>query len=517
MQRTNKKTYLLIPPMPTPNGGLHLGHIGGPYLRVDILARYLRLCGHNALVITGIDSHESFVALQAAKEQVTPEKVNDDYHQRIAQDFQSMQIQLHAFINPLSPAWIQLYHQWHYQIFDALLQKKATTSLRESMPWDSQHRRYATGCWLQGRCPICRADVIGYFCDHCHAHFRPEEVIESVAYDQCRVDNLFLPIPKSLDSNAHASLQTLYNNFVVQQKGLLRLTTNSSWGLRSYAGKTLFSYGFIYAYYLMLGDIAGKIAGLEENAFDQHSSFITIASFGIDNAVPVLASMLGISAVCREYKPLDHYLVNYFYHLNDSKFSTSRRHAIWVRDIIHNINASSDIVRLYLATLDINYQHGEFKAENFLAHYNQTADWIEQAVIRPLATLPDQTSTDVDSDLLSTFHQLQSRQAAHLQPHHFQPHEAVKYIDEWLVLGKTLQGDTTRTFWWLKYLALLINPFMPDLSEKLWLALGYIELPQLEACQSKPSLALQRQLSVNTRRLRTEDVQACLQADHAYA
>lgn len=87
------KNYLLIPSVPTPNGRLHLGHIGGPYLSTDILARYLRLCGHSARMITGTDDFESYVTAQAAKEQRTPEQICRYYHSLIADDLAAMDIE----------------------------------------------------------------------------------------------------------------------------------------------------------------------------------------------------------------------------------------------------------------------------------------------------------------------------------------------------------------------------------------------------------------------------------------
>jgi methionyl-tRNA synthetase len=49
------QTFFLMPIPPTPNGRLHLGHIAGPYLRMDMLGRYLRSQGHRVDVVSAVD------------------------------------------------------------------------------------------------------------------------------------------------------------------------------------------------------------------------------------------------------------------------------------------------------------------------------------------------------------------------------------------------------------------------------------------------------------------------------
>lgn len=85
----------------------------------------------------------------------------------------------------------------------------------------------------------------------------------------------------------------------------------------------------------MFGELAGKLMGINKNAFAHDADVVTICSFGIDNALPFLSSVLGISHGCPQYKSFDYYLVNYFYYLDGSKFSTSRQHMIGVEDAIH--------------------------------------------------------------------------------------------------------------------------------------------------------------------------------------
>ena len=56
---------LFIAMPPTPNGGLHLGHVGGPFLKMDIMTRWKRQIGGKALFYSGVDSFDSYVILES--------------------------------------------------------------------------------------------------------------------------------------------------------------------------------------------------------------------------------------------------------------------------------------------------------------------------------------------------------------------------------------------------------------------------------------------------------------------
>ncbi|STX27901.1 methionyl-tRNA synthetase [Legionella beliardensis] len=497
----NQKKYLLIPAFPTPNGRLHLGHIGGPYLSADILARHLRLSGHQARILTGTDDFESYVMLQAARKQKTPEYICNFYHPLIAADLKSMDIEFEHFIQPSHFFWLQNYRCWHEIIFKELKNKKACQTIKENMFWDDLNQRFKTGCWLNGFCPLCREKTESYFCEACGAHYRPEEIIKSNNQDMIqRMDNLFLRLPSTLalkDKGINAKLETLYYQFLQQQNHLFRLTTQAAWGLKCNESSTFFSYGFIFAYVLMLGELVGQMDGSNQNAFAIDSSTITIASFGHDNFIPFISSTVGISSYFKKYKPFDYYLINYFFNLNGSKFSTSRRHAIWVNDVINHRQLSSDIIRLYLASIDTHTGTGNFSSHDFLNFYNHTLSWQNQTILAMLAKLSDAQPKTCSLDLQQQLFKLLTINNQVLQPNHFFPHQAVKAINVWLKLANQLTQDMSSYFWWLQAFSLFISPFMPKLGHGLWQALGFPNQPSIHLLFTKPTLPINKTLPIN--------------------
>ncbi|AWN75557.1 methionine--tRNA ligase [Legionella anisa] len=507
----NKKNYLLIPSVPTPNGRLHLGHIGGPFLSVDILARYLKLCGHSAWIISGTDSYESYAAGKAEEEHLSPREIGHYYHALIAHDLTLMDIQCDQFINPLDGQWSTSYQEWHEQILQQLLDNKATVLLKENMPWDDKNKRYLTGYWLQGNCPVCSENTTSYFCEHCGAHFRPEEMIRDDHLEQKTVENIFLELPDDVELSSQGidqKIVTLFQRYRMLQNNRFRLTTQCNWGLADNTdpahSRTLFSYGFVFAYFLMFGEIAGKLMGINKNAFAVDSDVVTISSFGLDNSLPFLSSALGISAGCPQYKSFDYYLINYFYYLDGRKFSTSRQHMIGVDEAINQKGLSSDIIRLYLASIDVRSQTGNFVLEEFILYYNKTIDWFEHYIIQGIQNVPDRVRQPSNQQVHHQLCDLFAIQENALQPDHFSPHIGVQSLNDWLVLGKNLSRSPGDYFWWLKGFTLVIYPYMPKLGKIIWNALGYERLPTQADFFVKPTRFLQKKIQLTLKRITTE-------------
>ncbi|HHT9951449.1 TPA: methionine--tRNA ligase [Legionella pneumophila] len=504
---TNSKKYLLIPSIPTPNGRLHLGHIGGPFLSADILARYLRTRGHSAWVISGTDSFESYAAGKAEEEHRSPEETCNYYHPLIEEDLRLMGIQMDLFINPLKAPWKYLYQHWHHNIYNQLINNGTTLVIKEKFPWDEDNQRYLSGYWLKGDCPICRKKTASYFCENCGTHFRPEELIQEDAFNQKEVENIFLKLPNGINLSSKGvskEIQAIFHNYLERQNQILRLTTFCDWGLADPNDKTrtLFSYGFVFAYFLMIGEIAGQLIGINRNAFASDSDVITISSFGIDNSIPFLSSSIGVSSACPQYKPFDYYLVNYFYYLDGDKFSTSRQHMIGVEDIITCKELSSDLVRLFLAAIDVRHQTGDFLTDEFIHYYNQTVDWLEELVITGIQNIAPPTVCD--DFFKEQLNELLKTQGGALQPENYLPHLAVNAINHWIIQGKQLNQDSKHYFWWLKGLSLAIYPFMPNLGQTIWESLGYENSPRIKDFFALPLHSIQKNVPINRNRISQE-------------
>src|SRR5579859_3905820 len=98
----SRRHYLLIPSPPTPNGRLHLGHIAGPFLKLDVMARAFRMDGDIAGIMSASDVYESYVTLRAWRDGLEPEQVCEKYHALIARDMDALMIEYDGYCDPLA-------------------------------------------------------------------------------------------------------------------------------------------------------------------------------------------------------------------------------------------------------------------------------------------------------------------------------------------------------------------------------------------------------------------------------
>ena len=56
---------------PYANGPRHLGHVAGFAVPSDVFSRYMRMAGHDVLMVSGSDEHGTPILVLADKEGVT--------------------------------------------------------------------------------------------------------------------------------------------------------------------------------------------------------------------------------------------------------------------------------------------------------------------------------------------------------------------------------------------------------------------------------------------------------------
>jgi len=241
----------------------------------------------------------------------------------------------------------------------------------------------------------------------------------------------------------------------------------------------------------MFGDIARQLRSVTENAFASQSSFKTVATFGMDNTVPFLMSILGITAHLEDFKPFDYYIANHFYYLNGEKFSTSRAHAIWVSDCQNLSAIEIDILRLYLMSIDVNTGVGHFVSPIYRIFLDETQLWLNEYVLMPAQQLQitNCSSESLSADRLEKVKALFAQQELSLHPRNFAPCLFMKGLDFWLQHAKSINKNSADYWWWIKALTIYIYPIMPKIAENLWLTLGYRNSPlknQFSALPEKP-------------------------------
>jgi methionyl-tRNA synthetase len=492
---TQAQRYVFVPEMPTPNGPLHLGHMSGPYLRSDILARFLRRNGHEAYVISGSDSYESHVELKAAQTGQSISDVCNGFHRRIKGELDALAIQSELYVNPLDPELGPSYLAFNREVIDQLRAVGAATKAPERVLFSNERNAYVAGCWMSGECPSCGTKSGSYLCEACGTQYDPQDVKNvsvPAGWSDARevsVDSWFLNIRKPADLWRQIATMGIAPDFVriverylVERGHRVRLTNPGNWGMPYEAkDQLIFTYTALFSFSVYCGRLLAERKGWDTHPFALDGSCKTIAGFGIDNAIPYLVGVLGSALELGSVRPFDYYLTNHFYELEGLKFSTSRQHLVCASGLVE-AGVNVDALRYYLAKVNPERGKRSFSPAEFVRCHNQylhedLGKRIEgaqfEAAQREIAALPSSLGGRLEELL-----RVQDLQLAFPNPN---LECAVSTLDAWDAVGAALgigasRGpspvDATRAYWWLKGFALLAAPFMPGLSERLWALLG---------------------------------------------
>jgi len=496
--------YLLIPVPPTPNGRMHLGHMAGPYLRMDMLRRSLEQDGHEAELWTGTDSHDSFVLYRAHLSKSQPVDVCGKFYPLIEADMRSLGIKVDGFVDTLAGEGRQLQEMHARESVEALKTLGLAEERGETILYDEAHRFPAVGTWLAGRCPECQSPCIGYFCEGCFTHNQPAELQEtSSRMPGARlvprtVDSLFLVIPDSatylrrLDEMGvlPAAIDVVRKMLATPGRNF-RLTVPIDWGLTYKAdshGHPRSIFEILWEVYTYSEMQAAKSAGLVP-AWRADSDIKVIVACGVDNTVPLLMGCVGVYSNLPEAKPPEHIHINYFVKLEGTKFSTNRNHAIWAGDLANVCQGNADGIRLHLARISPEGSSTNFDVAEFVRHYNEF--YVEQlfcSVAWALSSLDGHAEPCPDS--AAEVAAYRKRIGAALSPRTLCVSDGVAVFEEWVAAGPPGRSKASKAksdYWWLKGVAVLGYAFAPELCGRIWKLLGHDGIPTVNEMLAVPA------------------------------
>jgi methionyl-tRNA synthetase len=497
-----KEKYFLTPVCLVPNGRAHLGHIAGPLLKMDVLKRFLVQCGADVSMISVSDSHESHVTIKAFQKNTTPEDIANKFHDIIDDDLKTLGIEYDDFINPLDPAWAQRYENINRELIDLIIKNDGALIRNERVPHlveasiSSHHNKSlhphigdpVVSGWLRARCPnsYCQQPLVGFFCESCGGHFEPSEMKDiQCAHFEGKLElkdrkSIFLNIPDGpakiesylKDIKLRSDFFDIAGKFLEKSDGQIRLTVPSKWGLQVTSddletNEVIWSYSaLILGCHLLAGERYKELRNSEHNPFDKESNIKIVLSFGIDNAVPFLVGVAGCGIGQNKYKPIDHYLVNYFYDLDGSKFSTSREHVIWGGDIVKLGGADRDLVRAYLCKSSPEFSRSGFEIQEFIKYHNAFGAKLK-ASIETCITAAGPTKK-LDASVIRYLNTQFATLADGLNPDTFDFSTAITVVEQWVDKASAFSRTPASALTWLVGYTLLAGPLLPDTAS--WVA-----------------------------------------------
>jgi methionyl-tRNA synthetase len=480
------RDYLLSGAYHTPNGHLHLGHLGGPFLSADVMARHLETLGHRVTRITSTDAYEAYVLLASRLERRPPREVAAFYWRSAADVLEAFDLHYDSFIDFSVNPWATEHHKHCQGVAERMQRRGRTEVLSVSIPRSRRSGRFLVGPFVLGRCPLCGADAAGTACEACGMWFGPaelEDVRPRLEEDGDVVwetfPTVFLRVSDELtvdevERRFPAGYTPLLERFLAHNGGRLHLTHPLGWGVPWCAdelppGTVHVSYGTgSHAATVVTGLEYRRLTGAEQSPFHRASGVTTILTGGYDAALPCMM-VVALKDVQSDFDPYRHHVMNQFMLLEGRKFSTSTGHVILGSEYIE-AGLSSDLFRLYAARLFSAYREGDFILSEFGEWANTfLGERVEPIVRAALERTGAHEPEPLDQDVAVRVARALTEQTCALALPDTDLARASDAIERWLAVG---ESETVAAYWWLKTLAVLTYPFMPRWSTGLWQCLG---------------------------------------------
>ena len=188
---------------PYANGPRHLGHVAGFAVPSDVFSRYMRMAGHDVLMVSGSDEHGTPILVLADKEGVTPRELVDRNHAVIAGELADLGCSYDLYTRTTTPNHYTVAQELFRQVWANGYMVEQTTKGAVS----PSTGRTLPDRYIEGTCPICGyEEARGDQCDNCGNQLEPEELknprskIDGETPRFIETQHFFLDLPALADS-----------------------------------------------------------------------------------------------------------------------------------------------------------------------------------------------------------------------------------------------------------------------------------------------------------------------------
>ncbi|KPU63746.1 methionyl-tRNA synthetase [Thermococcus sp. EP1] len=520
--------------LPYANGPIHAGHLAGAYLPADIFVRYLRLKGEDVVFICGTDEHGTPITFRALKEGKSPREIVDYYHEHIKTTFERAKISFDYFGRTELPVHYRISQEFFLKALEnGYLVKKV-----EKQAYCEHDKMFLPDRYVIGTCPYCGAEEQrGDQCEVCGHPLTPEKLINP----KCNICGNSITFRDSAHYYIRMQdFQEKLKDWVLRQEhwksnvrntvlgwineGLEEraITRDLSWGIpvpledEDVKGKVLYVWFEAPIGYVSITIEHFKKLGKEDEWkkywFNIDGETRVIHFIGKDNVPfhaifwPAFLMAYGKyednNAKFEWNLPYD-IPANEYLNLEGRKFSTSRNWAIWVHEFLDAFPA--DYLRYYLTAIMPETRDSDFSFEDFKKKINEElvnnlGNFVHRAltfVNRYFDGKVPETGEldDLDRKALKEIEKTFEEVGRLISRYQFK--EALKRVMALAIFGnqyfdyqrpwKTAKTDKVRTgttvnisLQLVKALGVLLEPFLPDASEKIWHLLNIEEVKRWE-------------------------------------
>ena len=501
---------------PYASGPRHLGHAVSTFIPADVIARYHRMKGDEVLMVGGSDMHGTPTMVRADEEGVSPSVIAERYHALHAKNIEQLGVRYDLYWNTADPH----HKEWVQEIFLALKKKRQVYERTMISPFCRAGNHFLPDRYVEGKCPNCGFEnARGDQCDNCGHLWDPFDLIGP----RCRIHGT---APEKRETShfffRFSALEARLKQWIFDDKEFWRLpvltfakswldeglkdrpiTRDLEWGIEvpvpGYETKRIYVWFEAVMGYLTATKEwyrrSGRSDGWKDFWYDPKARHLYFV--GKDN---IVFHTLFWPAILMGYDeklalPYDVAATQYL-NFSGERMSTGRGSGIWLPELLERFDP--DQIRYYgIATMpetkDTDFEWADFERRNnneLLAIYG---NFVHRALTFadknfghevPPATFLDAT----DKAMVRAIEQQAGKVAQNLEYVHVKDamKEAIQlarlgnqYVDQkapWNLLKSDRAACATAIHVALRVsraLAIIMAPFLPRSSSRLWHALGY--------------------------------------------
>jgi methionyl-tRNA synthetase len=389
---------------PYANGPRHLGHVAGFAVPSDVFSRYMRMAGHDVLMVSGTDEHGTPILVQADKEGTTARELADRNNRIIVEDLAQLGCSYDLFTRTTTANHYAVAQDLFTQVWkNGYMIERTTKGAISPSTGRTLPDRY-----IEGTCPICGySEARGDQCDNCGNQLDPTELkdprskINGEVPEFIETQHFFLDLPALADAlrewlEGREASGTWRPNVIKFSLNILddikprAMTRDIDWGIpvpldgwRDQPSKRLYVWFDAVIGYLSASVEWARRLGEPERWREwwNDPEALTYYFMGKDNITfhsqiwpAELLAYAGKGA--RGGEPGDYGVLNLptevvsseYLTMESRQFSSSRGHVIYVRDVLSRYQP--DALRYFLCAAAPESQDSDFSWREFVTRTN---------------------------------------------------------------------------------------------------------------------------------------------------
>ncbi|HEU4540129.1 MAG TPA: methionine--tRNA ligase [Jiangellaceae bacterium] len=188
---------------PYTNGPRHIGHVSGFGVPSDVFSRYMRMSGHDVLMVSGTDEHGTPILVLAEQEGVSARELADRYNRVIVQDLHDLGLSYDLFTRTTT----RNHYAVAQEMFKTLHRNGYMVEKTTMGAISPSTGRTLPDRFIEGTCPICGYDgARGDQCDNCGNQLDPTDLknprsrINGEVPKFVETEHFFLDLPALADT-----------------------------------------------------------------------------------------------------------------------------------------------------------------------------------------------------------------------------------------------------------------------------------------------------------------------------